>query len=158
MGARKAKDETAQFRFFGGDLMQAVGGTLVKHYREMAYMGIMPVVLHERAILRNMQTCREDIRTYQPDGVILVDDPGFNLKIAEFVKTTLQIPVYYYISPKIWAWKKYRIKSFRRNVDKLYCILPFEPAFFQTLDYAVEYVGNPSVDAVAAYSSSHIAK
>ena len=101
MAAIKTEDPHAEFRFFGGDLMRAVGGTLVKHYREMAYMGVIPVLLHARTILRNMRLCRDDIRAYRPDVVVLVDYPGFNLKIARFVKTTLPIPVYYYISPKI---------------------------------------------------------
>lgn len=154
MKALKTEDPEAEFRFFGGDLMQAVGGEPVKHYREMAFMGIIPVVLHARTILRNMQTCREDIRGYQPDVVILVDYPGFNLKIAKFVKTQLHIPVHYYISPKIWAWKKYRIQSFRRYVDRMFCILPFEVDFFKSLNYPVDYVGNPSVDSVSAFVDS----
>lgn len=151
MAALKEKDPEADFRFFGGDLMQAVGGTLVKHYREMAFMGFIPVLLNLRTILNNMKTCQEDIRKYQPDVVILIDYPGFNLKIAKFVKTVLHLPVYYYISPKIWAWKQYRIKDFRRYVDRMFCILPFETEFFRKLDYSVDYVGNPSVDSVAQY-------
>ena len=151
MKALKAEDAQAEFRFLGGDLMAAVGGTLVKHYREMAFMGILPVLKHLGTILRNMRTCQADIRRYQPDVVILIDYPGFNLKIAKFVKQQLGLPVYYYISPKIWAWKQYRIKDFRRYVDKMFCILPFEPAFFERLHYPVQYVGNPSVDAVADY-------
>ena len=151
MAALKEKDPEADFCFFGGDLMQAVGGTLVKHYREMAFMGFIPVLLNLRTILNNMKTCQEDIRKYQPDVVILIDYPGFNLKIAKFVKTVLHLPVYYYISPKIWAWKQYRIKDFRRYVDRMFCILPFETEFFRKLDYSVDYVGNPSVDSVAQY-------
>jgi len=151
MVALKKEDESADFRFFGGDLMKAAGGTLVKHYREMAFMGIIPVLLHARTILRNMKICREDIRVYQPDVVILIDYPGFNLKMAKFVKKQLKIPVYYYIAPKIWAWKKYRIKSIRRYVDRMFCILPFEVDFFKSLHYQVDYVGNPSVDSVAVY-------
>ena len=149
IAALKEKDPEADFRFFGGDLMQAVGGTLVKHYKEMAFMGFIPVLLNLRTILNNMKTCQEDIRKYQPDVVILIDYPGFNLKIAKFVKTVLHLPVYYYISPKIWAWKQYRIKDFRRYVDRMFCILPFETEFFRKLDYSVDYVGNPSVDSVA---------
>ncbi len=155
MKALQEEDPKAEFRFLGGDLMQAVGGTLVKHYREMAYMGIIPVLLHLRTILRNMQTCREDIRAWQPDVVILIDYPGFNLKIAQFVKTALRLPVYYYISPKIWAWKQYRIKDFRRYVDRMFCILPFETEFFRQLNYPVDYVGNPSVDAIDSYRKHH---
>lgn len=151
MAALKEKDPEADFRFFGGDLMQAVSGTLVKHYKEMAFMGFIPVLLNLRTILNNMKTCQEDIRKYQPDVVILIDYPGFNLKIAKFVKTVLHLPVYYYISPKIWAWKQYRIKDFRRYVDRMFCILPFETEFFRKLDYSVDYVGNPSVDSVAQY-------
>ncbi len=151
MRAIKHIDLQAEFRFLGGDLMKQVGGTLVKHYREMAFMGFIPVLMNLRTILRNMQVCREDIRHYQPDVVILIDYPGFNLKIAKYVKTALHIPVHYYISPKIWAWKQYRIKDFRKYVDHLYSILPFEPAFFQRLNYQVDYVGNPSVDSVSNY-------
>ena len=151
MKALKAKDEKADFRFFGGDLMQEIGGEIVKHYREMAYMGFIPVMLNLRTILRNMRICREDIRVYNPDVVILIDYPGFNLKIAKYVKTQLNIPVYYYISPKIWAWKKYRIKSFRRYVDRMFCIFPFEVDFFKSLNYPVDYVGNPSVDSVYSF-------
>ena len=156
MAALKEKDPEADFRFFGGDLMQAVGGTLVKHYREMAFMGFIPVLLNLRTILNNMKTCQEDIRRYQPDVVILIDYPGFNLKIAKFVKTVLHLPVYYYISPKIWAWKQYRIKDFRRYVDWMFCILPFETEFFRKLNYSVDYVGNPSVDSVAQYKKKQV--
>ena len=151
MTALKNEDAQAEFRFFGGDLMQAVGGTLLKHYREMAFMGIIPVVLHLRTILRNMKTCEKEIERFHPDVVILVDYPGFNLKIARYVKTKLRLPVYYYISPKIWAWKQYRIKDFRRYVDRMFCILPFEVEFFRQLHYSVDYVGNPCVDAVDAF-------
>ena len=151
MAALKNEDAQAEFRFFGGDLMQAVGGTLLKHYREMAFMGIIPVVLHLRTILRNMKTCEKEIERFHPDVVILVDYPGLNLKIARYVKTKLRLPVYYYISPKIWAWKQYRIKDFRRYVDRMFCILPFEVEFFRQLHYSVDYVGNPCVDAVDAF-------
>jgi len=151
MHALKKRDSDAEFCFLGGDLMQNVGGTLIKHYREMAYMGIIPVVLHARTILRNMETCKEAIKMFEPDVVILIDYPGFNLKIAKFVKKKLHIPVYYYISPKIWAWKKYRIHSFRKYVDRMFCILPFEKEFYKELNYSIDYVGNPSVDAVALY-------
>ena len=158
MAALKEKDPEADFRFFGGDLMQAVGGTLVKHYREMAFMGFIPVLLNLRTILNNMKTCQEDIRQYRPDVVILIDYPGFNLKIAKFVKTVLHLPVYYYISPKIWAWKQYRIKDFRRYVDRMFCILPFETEFFHKFDYSVDYVGNPSVDSVAQYKEKQASR
>lgn len=142
-------DPAADFRYFGGDLMSDAGGTLVKHYRDMAFMGFIPVLLHSGNILRNMRICREDICNYQPDVVILIDYPGFNLQIARFVKEQLQLPVYYYISPKLWAWKKYRIKTIKKYVDKMFCILPFEVEFYQKYQFPAEYVGNPSVDAFA---------
>lgn len=148
MQSLKELDKDADFRFFGGDLMQSKGGMLVKHYREMAYMGILPVVLHARTILRNLELCKRDIATYQPDVVILVDYPGFNLKVAKYVKTRLHIPVNYYISPKVWAWKEYRVKSLKKYVDEMLCILPFEVDFFKKHRYKVHYVGNPTVDAV----------
>lgn len=153
MRALQAEDAEADFRFLGGDLMRSVGGTLVKHYREMAFMGFIPVLMNLRTILRNMKLCQEDIRQYAPDVVILVDYPGFNLKMAKFAKTVLHLPVHYYISPKIWAWKQYRIKAFRKYVDYIYSILPFEPAFFRKLNYEVDYVGNPSLDSVAGYQA-----
>lgn len=155
MKSLKEQDASAEFRFLGGDLMQAVGGTLVKHFREMAFMGFIPVLLNLRTILKNMEACKEDVCKYQPDVVILIDYPGFNLKIAKYVKTKLHIPVYYYISPKIWAWKQYRIKAFRRYVDRMFCILPFEPEFFRKLNYHVDYVGNPSVDSVATFNKTY---
>ena len=152
MAALKENDPKAEFRFLGGDLLRAVGGTLVKHYREMAFMGFIPVLLNLRTILNNMKTCQEDIRRYQPDVVILIDYPGFNLKIAKYVKTQLGLPVYYYISPKIWAWKEYRIKNIKRDVDELFSILPFEVDFFEGKHhYPIHYVGNPTLDEVEAY-------
>lgn len=155
MRALKERDSQADFRFFGGDLMQAVGGTLVKHYRDLAYMGFIPVLLHLRTIFRNMDFCKKDIVDWQPDVVILVDYPGFNLKIAEFVKKHTDIPVYYYISPKIWAWKEYRIKNIKRDVDELFSILPFEVDFFKGHQYPIHYVGNPCVDAVDAFQKTN---
>ncbi len=155
MRSLKAKDPKAEFRFFGGDLMKAVGGTLVKHYRELAYMGFVQVVLHARTILLNMRRCKEDIVAWAPDVVILVDYPGFNLSIAKYVKTHTQIPVYYYISPKIWAWKEYRIKDIRRYVDEMFSILPFEVPFYAGHDYPIHYVGNPCVDAVADFKAQY---
>ena len=148
MRALIQEDPEAEFRFFGGDLMTAVGGTRVKHYKELAYMGFIPVLLHLRTIFRNMKECKQDIVRWAPDVVILVDYPGFNLKIAEFIKKQTKIPVYYYISPKIWAWKEYRIKNIKRDVDELFSILPFEVDFFKKHQYPVHYVGNPCVDAV----------
>lgn len=151
MKALMAEDPEAEFRFFGGDLMTAVGGTCVKHYRELAYMGFIPVLLHLRTIFSNMDRCKHDIEAWKPDVLILVDYPGFNLKIAAYIKKHTQIPIYYYISPKIWAWKEYRIKNIRRDVDKLFSILPFEVDFFRDHHYPVDYVGNPCVDAVDSF-------
>ncbi len=152
MKAIKAVDNNAEFRFFGGDLMSAVGGERVKHYRELAYMGFIPVLLHLRTIFSNMSLCKKDIVAWQPDAVILVDYPGFNLSIAEFLHKKTQIPVYYYISPKIWAWKEYRIKNIKRDIDELFSILPFEIEFFEKKHgYRINYVGNPCVDAVDAF-------
>lgn len=151
MKALMAEDPEAEFRFFGGDLMTAVGGTCVKHYRELAYMGFIPVLLHLRTIFSNMDRCKHDIEAWKPDVLILVDYPGFNLKIAAYIKKHTQIPIYYYISPKIWAWKEYRIKNIRRDVDKLFSILPFEVDFFNGHHYPVDYVGNPCVDAVDSF-------
>jgi lipid-A-disaccharide synthase len=155
MRALKKEDQEADFRFFGGDLMSAQGGTRVKHYKELAYMGFIPVLLHLRTIFANMKRCKEDIVSYAPDVVILVDYPGFNLSIAKFVKTETKIPVYYYISPKIWAWKEYRIKNIKRYVDELFSILPFEVEFFRGHQYPIHYVGNPTVDAVETFRMNH---
>ena len=152
MKSLQREDPEAQFRFFGGDLMTAVGGTRVKHYKELAYMGFIPVLLHLPTIFRNMRLCKRDITEWQPDVVILVDYPGFNLNIAKFVKSRTSIPVYYYISPKIWAWKEYRIKNIKRDVDELFSILPFEVPFFeQKHHYPIHYVGNPTADEVRSF-------
>ena len=185
MQALKQRDTEAEFRFFGGDMMTAVGGTRVRHYRELAYMGFIPVLLHLPTILRNMKMCKQDIAQWHPDAVILVDYPGFNLKIAKFVKrwkvngggwkentptrgitpstrhtspsttapSSLHLPpstqIFYYISPKIWAWKEYRIKNIKRDVDELFSILPFEIEFFeQKHHYPIHYVGNPTAQEV----------
>ena len=148
----KQQDAEAEFRFFGGDLMTAVGGTRVRHYKELAYMGFIPVLLHLRTILKNMRFCKQDITQWQPDCLILVDYPGFNLKIAEYVKSNTNIPVYYYISPKIWAWKEHRIKNIKRDVDELFSILPFEVEFFEKKhQYPIHYVGNPTAQEVREY-------
>ena len=133
MRALRQHDPQAAFRFFGGDLMTAVGGTRVRHYRDLAYMGFVPVLLHLPTIFRNMAFCKRDIVEWQPDVVILVDYPGFNLGIAKYVRAHTQIPVYYYISPKIWAWKEWRIRSIRRDVSEMFSILPFEIPFYLSL-------------------------
>lgn len=152
MTALKEADPKAQFRFFGGDLMASVGGEMVKHYRELAYMGFVPVLLHLKTIFANMRLCKQDIVSWHPDVLILVDYPGFNLKIAKYIHRYTKIPVYYYISPKIWAWKEYRIKNIKRDVDELFSILPFEVDFFEGKHhYPIHYVGNPTLDEVAAY-------
>lgn len=152
MKSIKDTDSDAQFRFFGGDLMSAVGGERVKHYRELAYMGFVPVLMHLRTIFANMKLCKKDILNWNPDVLILVDYPGFNLSVAEYIHKNSKIPVYYYISPKIWAWKEYRIKNIKRDVDELFSILPFEIDFFEKKhNYRINYVGNPCVDAVDAF-------
>ena len=156
MRSLQAVDSAAEFRFFGGDLMTAVGGTRVKHFKELAYMGFIPVLLHLRTIFRNMAFCKKDIVEWAPDVVILVDYPGFNLNIAKFVKSKTRIPVYYYISPKIWAWKEYRIKNIKRDVDELFSILPFEVNFFEKKHhYPIHYVGNPTADEVRSFLSAY---
>lgn len=155
MRSLEKHDANAEFRFFGGDLMQGAGGTLVRHYKDMAYMGFVPVLLHLRTILRNMSLCKSDIMDWKPDVLILIDYPGFNLKIAGYIKRHTDIPVFYYISPKIWAWKEYRIKNIKRDVDKMLSILPFEVDFYRKHGYPVSYVGNPSVDSVTEYLASH---
>lgn len=156
MRSLQAVDPAAEFRFFGGDLMTAVGGTRVKHFKELAYMGFIPVLLHLRTIFRNMAFCKKDIVEWAPDVVILVDYPGFNLNIAKFLKSKTHIPVYYYISPKIWAWKEYRIKNIKRDVDELFSILPFEVNFFEKKHrYPIHYVGNPTADEVRGFLSTY---
>ena len=156
MRSLKKYDELAEFRFFGGDLMAAEGGTRVKHYKELAYMGFVPVLLHLVTIFSNMKRCKEDIVAWKPDVVILVDYPGFNLNIAKFLKKNTLIPVYYYISPKIWAWKEWRIKSIKRDVSEMFSILPFEVPFYeQKHKYPVHYVGNPTAQEVAEFRAGY---
>lgn len=156
MAALKEQDPNAEFCFLGGDLMQAQGGRLIKHYREMAFMGFIPVLMNLRTILRNMNMCQKEIIQFQPDVLILIDYPGFNLKVAKYIKTHTQIPVYYYISPKVWAWKEYRVKSFKKYVDEMLSILPFEVDFYKKHNYHIDYVGNPVVDAVANFKKENI--
>ena len=156
MRSLKKYDELAEFRFFGGDLMAAEGGTRVKHYKELAYMGFVPVLLHLGTIFSNMKRCKEDIVAWKPDVVILVDYPGFNLNIAKFLKKNTLIPAYYYISPKIWAWKEWRIKSIKRDVSEMFSILPFEVPFYeQKHKYPVHYVGNPTAQEVAEFRAGY---
>lgn len=151
MKALKAADKEADFRFFGGDLMSQVGGTCVKHYRDCAFMGIIPVLMNLRTIFANMAMCKKDIKEWQPDALILVDYPGFNLSIAKDIHKTTSIPVYYYIAPKIWASREGRIKNIKRDVDAMFSILPFEVGYFKKHNYEINYIGNPCVDAVDAY-------
>lgn len=160
MQALKKYDAEADFRFFGGDMMAAVGGTRVRHYKDLAYMGFIPVLLHLRTIFRNMDFCKKDITAWQPDAVILVDYPGFNLKIAKFLRSlgsSCPVPsIYYYISPKLWAWKEYRIKNIKRDVDELFSILPFEVPFFEKKhNYPIHYVGNPTADEVRTFRTNY---
>lgn len=156
MASLKKEDSQAEFRFIGGDLMQAVGGTLVKHYRDMAYMGFVPVLLHLRTIFANMAYCKRDIVEWKPDALILVDYPGFNLDIAKYIHSTTNIPIYYYISPKIWAWKEWRIKAIKRDITALFSILPFEVPFFeQKHGYPIHYVGNPTADEVRTFCKEY---
>ena len=149
MKALQKKDAEAEFRFWGGDLMQSIGGTLVKHYRDLAFMGFAEVIMNLNTILNNIKFCKKDIEKYQPDMLILVDYPGFNMRIAEFAKKK-KIPVHYYISPQIWAWKENRIHKIKRDVDHMYVILPFEKDFYEIKHhYPVHFVGHPLLDAIA---------
>ena len=149
MKALKAEDEHSEFRFWGGDLMEEVGGTLVKHYRDLAFMGFTEVVMNLRTILNNIRFCKKDILEYHPEVLILVDYPGFNLRIAEFAKKK-GFAVHYYISPQIWAWKENRIKKIKRDIDYMYVILPFEKDFYEDKhEYPVDFVGHPLLDAIA---------
>jgi len=141
-------DHKAKFCFLGGDLMQAVGGTMIKHYRDMAFMGFWAVLKNLKTIYANMDACKAAITGFNPDVLILIDYPGFNLRIAKYVKETSQLPVYYYIPPKIWAWKEYRINDIKKYIDKVFTIFPFETDFYAKHNYLVEYVGNPTVDSV----------
>lgn len=154
----KSQDPKAQFRYYGGDAMKAEGGTLVCHYSKLAYMGFLQVLLHLKEILTGIKECKQDIEKYKPDAVILVDYPGFNLKIAKWVKKNLKAKVIYYISPKIWAWKEYRIKAIKQNVDLMLSILPFEVDFYKKHDYEVSYIGNPTVDELAPIREEYFDK
>jgi lipid-A-disaccharide synthase len=140
-------DPAMQVRAWGGDRMQAAGADVVKHYRELAFMGFTQVILHLRTILRNIKTCKADILAFKPDAVVLIDYPGFNLRIAEFAKAN-GIPVYYYISPQVWAWKAGRVKAIKRDVDRMYVILPFEKKWYAEHGMDVEFVGHPLLDAL----------
>jgi lipid-A-disaccharide synthase len=153
----KAADPEAEFRFFGGDLMQAVGGKLVKHYREMAFMGFVNVLMNLKTINRNMEICKDDLLRFQPDVLILIDYPGFNLHMARFAKQN-NWKVFYYISPKIWAWKEYRVKKIKAYVDEMFTIFPFETGFYQKHGFEVHYVGNPLLDSITEFRKKALAK
>lgn len=148
IAAIQHEDAKADFRCWGGDLMREKGAVLVKHYRDLAFMGFAEVVQNLRTILNNIKFCKTDIEAYQPDAIILVDYPGFNLRIAEWAKKK-GIKVYYYISPQVWAWKKGRVKTIRKVVDRMFVILPFEKDFYKTWSYDVDFVGHPLIDAIA---------
>jgi len=149
MRALQQIDPEAEFRFWGGDRMEAVGGKLIKHYRDLAFMGFWEVITNLKTILRNIDFCKRDITQYQPDALIFIDYPGFNMRIAKWAKE-IGIPTHYYISPQIWAWKENRIKAIKRDVDAMYVILPFEKDFYEGKhQYPVHFVGHPLLDAIA---------
>ena len=149
MKALLDKDVNAEFRFWGGDLMQDVGGTLVKHYRELAFMGFIEVVMNLRTIAKNLILCKKDVAHYDPDCLIFIDYPGFNLRIAKWAKVK-GISTQYYISPQIWAWKENRINAIKRDIDKMYVILPFEKGFYEEKHkFNVQFVGHPLIDAIS---------
>ena len=150
MKAFKSKRSDLDFRFWGGDKMSEIAGEPVKHIRDLAFMGFVEVLANIRTITKNIKMCKQDILNYKPDALILIDYPGFNLRIAEFAKAH-NIKVLYYISPQVWAWKEGRVKKIRRVVDKMYCILPFEKDFYAKHEYEVEFVGHPLVDAINAF-------
>ena len=153
----KKLDSTAAFRCWGGDLMEEEGIELVKHYRDLAFMGFLEVIKNIRTIFKNMKFCKEDIIKYKPDAVIFIDYPGFNLRIAEFVHEN-KIPTLYYVSPQVWAWKVSRVKKIKVVVDKMYVILPFEKAFYKKFDYDVDFVGHPLIDAIEQFKEKAISK
>jgi lipid-A-disaccharide synthase len=144
----KISDPTANFRCWGGDLMQEQGATIVKHYRDLAFMGFAEVLMNIKTILRNLAFCKEDIKQYQPDVIIFIDYPGFNLKIAEWAKAE-NFKTFYYISPQIWAWKQNRVHKIKKCVDKMFVILPFEKEFYKKFEMDVDFVGHPLLDAIA---------
>jgi lipid-A-disaccharide synthase len=149
MKAILQNDTSAEFRFWGGDLMEDVGGTLVKHYRELAFMGFLEVIMNLRTIAKNISYCKKDIEEYYPDKIIFVDYPGFNFRIMKWAKD-LDFKTHYYISPQIWAWKENRIKAIKRDVDHMYVILPFEKEFYEVKhNFPVNFVGHPLLDAIA---------
>lgn len=157
MAAIKRTDPQARFRFLGGDRMAIHGGEPITHYRDMAFMGIIAVIKHARSLLGILKDCKQAILDWEPDVLILVDYASFNLRVAAYVKRHRpDMPVHFYISPKLWAWKTYRIRAFKRHIDALYVVFPFEPDFFNKHAFKAQYVGNPSVDSVAAFKATAI--
>src|SRR5215218_3410436 len=150
----KTLDHSADIRCWGGDLMQTAGGQVVKHYRDLAFMGFIEVLKNLSTILSNLKFCKEDIERFRPDVVILIDYPGFNLRIARWAKEK-HLKVIYYISPQVWAWKESRIKTIKQVVDKMLVILPFEKEFYARWDYKVEYIGHPLVQVVDDFVTQH---
>lgn len=148
----KKKDAQANIRAWGGDLMQAEGAELVKHYSELAFMGFAEVITNLRTIMRNLDFCKSDIAQFNPDALILVDYPGFNMRIAAFAKSK-NIPVYYYISPQVWAWKQNRVHKLKATVDRMYVILPFEKEFYARFGMDVHYVGHPLLDGITRFKA-----
>ncbi len=148
--ALRQREPGLEIRAWGGDLMEAAGATLVKHYRDLAFMGFAEVLMHLPTILRNLEFCKQDILAFKPDAVLFVDYPGFNLRMAEFVKKQ-GIPTSYYISPQLWAWKAGRVKQIRAYIDQMLCILPFETGWYAKHGVEAHYVGHPLLDALAAY-------
>jgi lipid-A-disaccharide synthase len=151
----KKENQAIEFRCWGGDKMKAEGVFIVKHIKELAFMGFIEVISNIRTILKNIRFCKEDIEKFKPDALILVDYPGFNLRIAEWAKSK-GIKVIYYISPQVWAWKQSRVHKIKRFVDKMFVILPFEKEFYERFDFPVEYVGHPLLDAIEQYQQSAI--
>jgi lipid-A-disaccharide synthase len=142
-------DTAADIRSWGGDMMEAAGAKVVKHYKELAFMGFVEVLMNLRTILKNIDNCKKDITAFKPDVLVLIDYPGFNMRIAEWAK--LQgLKIVYYISPQVWAWKENRVNRLKKSVDKMLCILPFEPAFYHRWNYDTEYVGHPLVEVIKA--------
>lgn len=151
------KDNEADFRFWGGDQMEKVGGTLVKHIKDLAFMGFIEVIMNIRTIFKNIKFCKQDVLKFNPDVLILIDYPGFNLRIADFAHQN-KIKVHYYISPQIWAWKENRVHKIKKIVDEMYCILPFEKAFYKKFNVDVNFVGHPLVDAISTFKKLALSK
>ena len=151
--ALQKEDQAAEFRVWGGDKMKAAGGELVKHYKDLAFMGFVEVAKNIRTILGNISFCKKDILSFQPDVLILIDYPGFNLRIAKWAKEQ-NIRVFYYISPQLWAWHESRVKQIRANVERMYVIIPFEKAFYKKHDIEVDFVGHPLKDVIEEYEGS----